>query len=187
MKAYRIFPYDPDAGPGESGHPLFVPERLQTAGRYDNNKLYAALYLAQSRSGAVAETFGNHAEWTDSLFDSPTTGLRRHIVTVEIPDDVMADVVDVDDAQLLADRGLRPTDVVGRTRARTRTLAADLFSEGAQGIRFWSYYRCEWTNLVLFLPPVDPDRLNITGIDGMELDLPCVQAASEMLCRVLKR
>lgn len=184
MKAYRLFPHDPKAGPDEPGHPLYVPRRLQAAGRYDNNRLYAALYLATSRSGAVAEALGNHAVWRDDLFDSPTTGLRRHIATVEFDDD---GVIDVDDARFLLDRGLRPTDVVGRSRARTRSLAADLFADGHRGIRFWSYYRSEWTNVVLFLPPVTAADVTVVEVEPMTLDLPCVQAASEMLCRVIQR
>lgn len=187
MRAYRVLPYDSDAAPGQPGHPLYLPRRLQTSGRYDNKTLYGALYLAQSRAGAVADSFGNHAVWTDELFDDPSTGLRRHIVTFVLPDRVLDGVVDVDDARLLLDRGLRPTDVVGRARTRTRSLAADLFAEGATGVRFWSYYRCEWTNLVLFVPPVDVDDLTVEGAEEMGVDLPCVQAASEMLCRVIDR
>lgn len=187
MRAYRILPYDAAAGEGEPGHPLFVPRRLQEGGRYDNNRLYAALYLALSRSGAVAEALGNHATWTDGLFESPSTGLRRHIATVEVPDRVADTIVDVDDARFLLDRGLRPTDVAGRARARTRSLAADLAAEGAGGIRFWSYYRCEWTNIVLFEPPVQAGDLTVVDVEAMTLQLPCVQAASEMLCRVIAR
>lgn len=187
MRAYRILPYDDRAAAGQPGHPLYVPRRLQEAGRYDNNRLYAALYLALSRSGAVAEALGNHATWTDDLFDSPTTGLRRHIATVEVPDRIADALVDVDDARFLLDRGLRPTDVVGRARTRTRSLAADLFAEGVPGIRFWSYYRPEWANLVLFAPPLEPDDLEVVEVEAMRLDLPCVQAASEMLCRVVER
>ena len=187
MKAYRILPHDADAAEGDAGHPLYVPRRFQQAGRYDNTRLYAALYLALSRSGAVAEVFGNHATWTDDLFDAPAAGLRRHIATIEVPDDVMDAVVDVDDARFLLDRGLRPTDVAGRARARTRALAADLFAEGVPGIRFWSYHRPEWSNVVLFLPPVAPARLTVGEVEEMTLDLPCVQAASEMLCRIVQR
>lgn len=95
--------------------------------------------------------------------------------------------MDVDDARFLLDRGLRPTDVVGRARARTRVLAADLFTEGASGIRFWSYHRCEWTNVVLFQPPVEPASLTVVDVEEMTLHLPCVQAASEMLCRPVTR
>lgn len=185
MKCYRILPYDEDAAPDQSGHALYVPRRLQGAGRYDNPTLYAALYLATSRSGAVAEALGNHARWNDALFDSPTTGLRRHIVTFEL--DPGLDLVDVDDPQFLVDRGLRPTDVAGRSRTRTRTLAADLFAEGRHGVRFWSYHRSEWTNVVLFLPPVDAGQISIVDSDEMSVTLPCVQAASEMLCRVIER
>lgn len=187
MKAYRILPHDADADAGQPGHPLYVPRRFQQAGRYDNARLYAALYLALSRSGAVAEALGNHATWTDDLFDSAATGLRRHIATIEVPDEVADALVDVDDARFLLDRGLRPTDVAGRARARTRALAADLFTEGVPGIRFWSYYRCEWANLVLFLPPLDPGDLTVVAVEEMTLDLPCVQAASEMLCRIVQR
>lgn len=135
----------------------------------------------------MAEVLGNHTEWTDTLFDSPSIALRLHLLTIEIDDEVVDGIVDVDDARFLADRGLRPSEVAGRARTRTRTLAADLFTEGATGIRFWSYYRPEWTNVALFVPPVALTGVEVSTAEEMTLDLPSVAAASEMLCRVVKR
>jgi hypothetical protein len=144
-------------------------------------------YLALSQAGAVAEVLGNHAEWVDGLFDVPGLGLRRHLLTVEIDDTIVARIVDVDDARFLLDRGLRPSEIAGRARTRTRSLAADLFSEGATGIRFWSYHRPEWTNAVLFVPPFTPDHVGVASAEEMHLDMPCVAAASQMLCRPIRR
>ncbi len=189
MRAYRIAPWDPGAGGGRSQllDGVAAVRAGQQSGRWDNSRLYGALYLSLSQAGAVAEVLGNHTEWVDALFDSPGTGLRRHLLTVEIADRVAGELVDVDDARFLADRGLRPSEVAGRARTRTRTLAADLFSEGAPGIRFWSYHRPEWTNVVLFAPPVTGGDVEVTVAEEMTLDMPCVAAASEMLCRVVRR
>ena len=187
MKAYRIAPWDPSSGPKQLFQGLATVRAGQQSGRWDNSRLYGALYLALSQAGAVAEVLGNHTEWTDDLFDVPSLGLRRHLLTIEIDDAVVEGIIDVDDARFLADRGLRPSEVAGRARTRTRTLAADLFAEGATGIRFWSYYRPEWTNVALFVPPVTPSGVHVTATEEMTLDLPGVAAASEMLCRVLKR
>lgn len=185
MKVYRIAQVDPTAREGEPGHPLHLLRRWQGAGRFDNPALYAVRYFAQSRAGAVAEVYGNLSEWTTAMLDHPTRG-RAHLVTVALDEQVSASLVDLDDAAVLLERGLRPTDVVGRARTRTRTLAADLFSEGHPGIRFWSYHRSEWVNVALFDPPVAPADLTVVDVEPMSLDLPCVAAASEMLCRPIR-
>ena len=187
MKAYRIAPWDPRGGPKQLFQGLAAVRPGQQSGRWDNSRLYGALYLALSQAGAVAEVLGSHTEWTEGLFDAPGLGLRRHLLSIEIADPVVAGLVDVDDARFLTDHGLRPSEVAGRARTRTRTLAADLYAEGATGIRFWSYYRPEWTNVALFVPPVAASGVKVIAAEQMTLDLPCVAAASEMLCRVLKR
>ena len=191
MRAYRISPWDPRPGRTAAAGRLFeglaAVRAGQQSGRFDNSRLYGAMYLALSQAGATAEVLGNHAEWVDELFDVPGLGLRRHLLTVEIDDTIVARIVDVDDARFLLDRGLRPSEVAGRARTRTRSLAADLFSEGATGIRFWSYHRPEWTNVVLFVPPVTPDHVRVASVEEMHLDMPCVAAASEMLCRPIRR
>jgi RES domain-containing protein len=187
VRAFRIAPWDPRRGSNQLLDALAAVRPAQQAGRWDNSRLYGALYLSLSQAGAVAEVLGNHAVWVDDLFESPGTGMRRHLLTIEIGDEVLADVVDVDDARFLTQRGLRPSEVVGRARARTRALAADLFSEGATGIRFWSYHRPEWTNVVLFVPPVTPSGVEVVAAEPMSLDMAGVAAASEMLCRVVRR
>lgn len=187
MKAYRICPWDPSGGDDQLLVDLEAVRAGQQSGRWDNSRLYGALYLSLSQAGAVAEVLGNHTEWVDSLFDSPGTGRRRHLLTVEIDDSVSGALVDIDDAALLHERGLRPSEVAGRARATTRTLAADFFSDGAAGVRFWSYYRPEWTNVVLFVPPTTGDSVTVRHAEEMHLDLPCVAAASEMLCRMVTR
>ena len=187
MRTYRISPWDPHGAPGQLFDELGAARPHQRSGRFDNPAIYAVLYLSLSQSGAVAEVLGNHTAWNDELFDHPATGRRRHLLTLEVDGAVADAVVDLDDAQLLANRGLRPSEVVGRSRTRTRTLAADLFAEGAPGVRFWSYYRPEWTNLALFVPPVRPHAVTVVDAVEMDVDLPCVAAASEMLCRRIRR
>lgn len=187
MRAYRISPWDPRGRNDQLLGGLEAVRAGQQSGRWDNSRLYGALYLSLSQAGAVAEVLGGHAEWTDSLFDSPGTGMRRHLLTVDIDDALAGELVDVDDARLLQQRGLRPSEVAGRSRTRTRTLAADLFSEGVPGIRFWSYHRPEWTNVVLFVPPVTAASIEVVDAEVMHVDLPGVAAASEMLCRVVRR
>jgi hypothetical protein len=186
VRAYRISPWDPARPASQLFAGLAATRAGQQSGRWDNSRLYGALYLSLAQAGAVAEVFGNHSVWTDALFDVPSSKLRRHLLTVEVDDAVMAGVVDIDDAALLARRGLRPSQIAGRARTATRSLAVDLFAEGATGIRFWSYYRPEWTNLVLFVPPVDASGVMVVEAEAMHLTMPCVAAASEMLCRVIE-
>ena len=52
---YRVFPWAPEAVATAEGGSLFVPRRLQGAGRHDNPDLYGALYFATSAESAIAE------------------------------------------------------------------------------------------------------------------------------------
>jgi hypothetical protein len=187
VKAYRICHIVDGAAIGQPGHPLYVRPEWQGAGRFDQPALYTVLYFALSQSGAVAEVYGNLSEWTDAMFLHPTRG-RASLISVDIDDELAGRLLDLDDARVLLDRGLRPTDVVGRSRLKTRTLAADLFSDGVPGIRFWSYYRCEWSNVAVFNRAHETAALiRVDNTEPMSLDIPCVRAGSEMLCRPIRK
>ena len=134
-------PWAPGGGSAQLFGDLEAVRSGQQSGRWDNSRLYGALHLALSQAGAVAEVLGNHAEWTDELFDAPSTGLRRHLLTVELADAVVERLVDIDNPRFLTDRGLRPSEVAGRARTRTRTLAADLNIEPTQEVRIARGYR----------------------------------------------
>ncbi|HEV8564270.1 MAG TPA: RES domain-containing protein [Actinomycetota bacterium] len=171
MTLCRVFPWLPEAATAESGHPLSVPVP-QGAGRLDNPELYRVLYVSDSPVGAVAERFGNLAVWSDAMFISPRDGGRMSLATYELAE---GQVLDLDDAQTLLDRDIRPSQVVTRHRATTRQWALRIFEERRwAGVRWWSYYDPDWGSLGLW------EQEHLSVLDVVPLDrqhLSVVQAA----------
>jgi hypothetical protein len=136
-RLYRVFPWLDQAAAGQPGHPLYRP-RVQGAGRVDNPENYRVLYASDSPIGAIAEAFGNHSVWTEDLFIIPSLpGALRALATFEAR---RVKTLNLDDAQALLDRGLRPSDVVTRDRSRSRSWALLVFGERKwDGVRWWSH------------------------------------------------
>jgi len=144
LLVYRVLPHRADAAPGEPGHARFVhPD--QGSGRWDNPDLYALLYVAASATGAIGEAFAGLSIWSEAMLGYPTIlGSRRRLVAYEL-DDQRHQLLDFDDAKTLAERGLRPTDIVKRNRARTQAIARDVFAEGSwAGLSWWSMHYPDW-------------------------------------------
>jgi hypothetical protein len=182
---YRVFPYSPSAGSGEAGHPDYV-HRPQGAGRLDNPNEYECLYLSAEASGAVGEVFGQLSQWSVDMFTFPAApGATRALGTYELADE--APVLDLDDAQTLLDRGLRPTQVIERNRPTTQAWALRVFREidqsrrGARkwdGVRWWSYQRPYWRIYGLWGP-----RPHCVQVDALDLAHPSVVDAAQALAR----
>jgi len=149
MFLYRVFPYAPNATVGSCGHATYL-HRPQGMGRLDNPGCYAVWYLACEPSGAVGETFGDLDEWSDSMLPFPKIpGSRRALATYSFPDDLQ--LLEMDSAQNLLDRGMRPTQVIERNRSATQAWALRIYRERNdrgeslwQGVRWWSYHRPQW-------------------------------------------
>jgi len=190
MRLYRVFPHDPAARAGRPGHPLFL-HHGQTVGRWDNARLYATWYLSFSAAGAVGESFGNLGTWTDAMFETPfLPGAHRALGVFEVPDETP--LIDLDDARVLAERDVHPSQVVIRDIAFTQPFAARVFAEtdarGARrwaGIRWWSYHRPVWRNAALFDTPDAPAPVTLSAVEPLDLDHPAVREAARMLLRTL--
>jgi RES domain len=150
---YRVFPHVGGARPDEPGHPLFVEPR-QGVGRWDNPGRYLVRYLAVSPAAAVGEAFANLSVWTPAMLHRPDLpGSQRCIGTYQF-DETANPLLNLDDAQVLLDRRLRPTDVVIRNRARTQEIAGGIFDEARwAGVRWWSYHRPQWPLVALWAEP----------------------------------
>ncbi len=175
---YRVFPWAETAPRASPGHPLFVPAP-QGAGRLDNPDHYRVLYLSDSPAGAVAEAFGEFGTWSSALFRGlpGLAGSRRALATYELEG---AAVVDLDDAQNLLDRKLRPSQVVTRNRAVTRRWALHVFLEKRwAGVRWWSYYEPDWGSFGLW----EVSRLTAADVVRLAPTHDAVQEAGRVLRR----
>ena len=144
MLVYRVFPFVRGARPGQPGHPLFVYP-AQGAGRWDNPGDYAALYTADTASGAIGETFAHLARWSAEMLPFPAIPGAMRSLGVYRVDEERHPLLDFDDARVLLDRALRPTDIVIRNRPRTQEIARSARAEGKwSGLAWWSMHRPQW-------------------------------------------
>ncbi|MEA2291383.1 MAG: hypothetical protein QOF17_403 [Solirubrobacteraceae bacterium] len=143
MLLYRVFPYLPSAKAGRPGHALYVHPG-QGKGRWDNPSSYLAWYMAHEPAGAVGEAFADLNAWRDAMFAFPQIpGAERALGVYRLADDLP--YVDLDDAQTLLDRGMRPSQVIERNRPYTQGRALEIYEEKKwNGIRWWSFHRPQW-------------------------------------------
>lgn len=164
--AYRVVPWEPSGSSVRA-----VLPSVQGGGRFDDPERYRILYAAATPEAAVAESLAGSRSWTATLDRSP-----RFLVTVTVPAEGFADL---DDPNLLAERGLRPSRVVWPDRVVTQGIARDLFAERRWiGVRWWSRLHAPWTLLGLWALA----RARIVGEpDRLTLEHPAVRAAAELL------
>lgn len=194
MRVHRVFPYDPTAQPGQPGHATYAPT-LQGGGRLDNPGQYSVRYFAESGAGAVGERFGELAHWVPAMFRQPSRAGRERrlaLATFELPASVR--ILDLDDAAVLLERKLRPTDVVRRNPMVTRAWALQIHQEKSggsrrgpggrrwDGVRWWSWYRAEWPIVGIWEGEVD-----LVDVQPLTLSHPAVQEAAGLLARVVSR
>lgn len=185
IRLYRVIPWLAAAEAGEPGHPLYVDVSRQGGGRADNPRHYQALYVSESAPGAVGEAFGDLAVWSEPMFAVPwLPGAVRALATFQA--DPPPTVLDLDDAAALLERGIKPTEVVGRDRERTREIALSAFFEHRWlGLRWWSWWRPTWRNQVLWGPPdaVAPWTLEVASVEPLDLHHSAVRVAADVLRR----
>lgn len=180
MRLYRVFPFLASADAGAPGHPRYIP-RPQGGGRIDQPTLYEVLYLSDAAAGAVAETFGDLSVWTATMFSAPTLkGAVRALGEYEL--DPTAKVFDLDDARALVELGIRPSDVVTRDRAVSRSWARRVFLKRRwSGVRWWSYYDPRWHSYGIW----DIARIADAKTAPLSLEHPAVVEAATVLRRPL--
>jgi hypothetical protein len=171
-------------------HPLFVALDQQGGGRFDNPRHYVTLYAAATPQGAVGEAFGNSAVWLADEITRRVEGRPRCLVTYTV-DDALA-LVDLDDANVLAQHAVRPSEVVRRNRERTQELGLEFWlslrATGVRGVRWWSYWRPEWTVVALWSDDLTPPWfpfVTVTNVEPLGVDHPAVVLAADVLPREL--
>jgi hypothetical protein len=147
---YRVFPYLASAEEGEPGHPLYIPTP-QGNGRWDNPALYHIRYFAISAEAAVGEAFANFSTWTPVMLSFPQIPGAERVIGTFLFDEEKHPLLDLDDAENLAARNMKPTSVVRRNRAASEEIARRIFEEGKwAGIQWWSFHRPQWPLVALW-------------------------------------
>jgi RES domain len=151
---------------------LWFPRQLQGAGRHDNPDLYGCMYAAAEPVGAIAETlapFRGSGRLEPSMLRR--AGRQLYLGRLGLAD--AAGVLDLDDPEVLAREGLRPSRVATRRRSTTQRQAARLHESHPEvvALRWWSTIESMLVNLTIFdrgaplvalqerrqLSPQDPD------------------------------
>jgi hypothetical protein len=104
--------------------------------------------------------------------------VTRCLIRFHLPDTLT--LIDYDDAAVLQERGVRPSDVVRRDREATQQLALGDFlrrrQSGARGVGWWSYHHPAWRPLALWSDELDDDRwfadLQTEQVEPLTFDHP---------------
>lgn len=159
---------------------LWFPRALQGEGRHDNPDLYGCLYAAAEPVGAIAEALAPF-RGSGSLLPSMLRRAGRPLYLGKL---VLADgagVLDLDDPEVLARQGLRPSRVATRLRSTTQGEASRLYQAHSEvvALRWWSTIESMLANLTIF------DRgapmLEVEEHRRLSVDEPEVTAAAELL------
>jgi len=172
---YRCFAWNERARPGSTDGPLWFPREFQGEGRHDNPDLYGCLYLADREVSCVVEQLARFRGQRLSASLLVRRGLPLGLAALELEDD--AALLDLDDPRVLNRERLRPSLVATRLREVTQAQARRLFERGLDGLRWWSTYESQWTNVTLF--DVAVRRLHVEDVRLLTLDDPAVVEAAD--------
>lgn len=98
--------------------------------------------------------------------DAPFPSVRgsARALGVYALDEEACPLLDLDDARMLVERGLRPTEIVIRNRPHTQGIARQAHAEGRwAGMSWWSMHRPQWTLYVLW----SPGSLTLEGVEPL--------------------
>jgi hypothetical protein len=177
--AWRVFPWDRDAAPGDPFSPTWVPN-TQGQGRFDlPGSPGGVIYLAETPEHAVAEMIQHYRGQTLDDADLHIASNPLALVSVEV-DTIVDDVVDLCDPAVLKRLAIRPDRTASSDRKSTQRIAAELHAAGYAGLRWWSALTGDWHTLVLFRDRTR-DRLRFGEPEPLSLSHPAVIEATRAL------
>jgi RES domain-containing protein len=157
--AWRVFPWDPAAHPGEPFSPSYVYPN-QGSGRFDlSGKL--VVYLAETAVHAVAEKLQRFRGQKIDRKDLIESGKPLALVACQLEKIKLADLCD---PAVLVRHDIKPDVLASRDCAKTQRVAAALYKEGFSGLRWWSALSGDWHTLVVFQGEIEygkPEQLAI--------------------------
>ncbi|SMX95808.1 hypothetical protein BSP109_02904 [Brevibacterium sp. Mu109] len=183
MRVYRVHPWVEGADSRAPYGALFVPPG-QGSGRWDNPDLYTLRYFSTTSVGAVAETYGSLARWSEGMLRVPHNAEAvAALSTYEIPDS--SRLADLADPNVLLRLGVhRVTHIVERNKRRTQRLAANIHDSGEwDGITWWSYYHPSVTLVATWLD----DEVTHVDTSALSIGGDTVQQAAQLIVREIRR
>lgn len=169
--AWRVFPWDPAAKPGELFSPSYIHPH-QGAGRFDvPGKL--VVYLAETAAHAVAEKLQRFRGQAIDRKDLIESGHTLALVECELDKLRLADLCD---PAVLVKHDIKPDVLASRDIAKTQRVAAALSKEGFDGLRWWSALSGDWHTIVVFR-----GRIAYGAPEALSLGHPAVKDASAAL------
>jgi RES domain len=176
---HRCFAWSERARVDREGGALWFPRSFQGDGRHDNPLVYGCLYLADSELSAVVEQLARFRGRPLRAELLRRRGLPLALAAIELSD--RAQVIDLDDPQVLSEHELRPSLVATRSRQMTQPQALALYRRHrfAAGLRWWSVFEALWANVTVF--DRASSRLTVCEVRRADLDDPAVVEAAELL------
>jgi len=157
--AWRVFPWDPAAQPGEPFSPSYIRPN-QGAGRFDvAGKL--VVYLAETAVHAVAEKLQRFRGQRIDRKDLIESGKPLALVECRLGRIKLADLCD---PAVLLKHDIKPDVLASREVAKTQRVAAALHKAGYTGLRWWSALSGDWHTIVVFQGEIEygkPEQLTI--------------------------
>jgi hypothetical protein len=175
---HRCFPLSARARTDAADGPLWFPRPLQGEGRHDNPEVYGCLYLSDRPLAPVVEQLAAFRGQRLSASMLRRRGLPLALAEIELDDG--ASLIDLDDPATLRREALRPSRVATRQREITQPQALALYRRhpAAAGLRWWSVWESQWTNITLFDRAASALRLLRTQV--LTLEHPVVREAAEL-------
>jgi RES domain len=176
---YRCFAWRERRRARDEDGPLWFPRAYQGEGRHDNPDVYGCLYLADREQSAVVEQLARFRG--QRLIPAMLTRRELPLAVAAIELDDAAELIDLDEPDVLSAEGLRPSVIATRIRTITQPQALRLHTEHAPaaGLRWWSVFESLWANVTLF--DRADSELRIVDVRRLQLDDAAVSAAAELL------
>lgn len=177
MTLYRCFPWKSTATPADTDGPLWCPRPYQGEGRHDTPEAYGCLYLSDRPLSCVVEMLAPFRGQRLIVSMLTRRGLPLALARLELAPEAV--LLDLDDPAVLRRERLRPSLVATRQRHVPQAQAHALFRRhpGAAGLRWWSSWEAQWTNVTLF------DRalplLRVAQVEALTMQHPATQDAAE--------
>jgi hypothetical protein len=176
---YRCFAWRERRRARDEDGPLWFPRPFQGEGRHDNPDVYGCLYLADRELSAVVEQLARFRGQRLIPAMLLRRGLPLAVAAIELDDG--AELIDLDEPDVLRAEGLRPSVIATRIREITQPQALRLHTEHARaaGLRWWSVFESLWANVTLFERA--DSALRLVDVRRLELEDGAVSAGAEFL------